>query len=49
MDKIPENDQKEELIGDVGTIHQLDELEEKRELIIERLIELEEITEDNNE
>jgi len=40
---------KEELLEDEGTIHELDELETKREIIVERLIELEEITEDDNE
>jgi len=40
---------KEELLEDEGTIHQLDELETKRETIVERLNELEEITEDDNE
>ncbi len=40
---------KEEMLGGEGTILELAELENKRESIVGRLIELEKITEDNNE
>ena len=39
----------EEMLEDEGTILQLDELEDKREAVVDILIELEKITEDNNE
>jgi len=39
----------EEMLEDEGTILQLDELEDKREAVVDVLIELEKITEDNNE
>ena len=39
----------EEILEDQGTILQLDELEDKREAVVDILIELEKITEDNNE